>query len=91
MLANLATKSAVDGAGLRIITPLMYLTKAETIKLGVQLGVDYSMTVTCYKADHEGRACGECDSCILRKEGFKEAGIVDPTRYYSLESENLLI
>ena len=81
-LANLATKAAVeDGLSLSITAPLIDLTKAEIVKLGSGLGVDYSQTVSCYEADDEGRACGACDSCILRRRGFDEAGIADPTRY----------
>jgi 7-cyano-7-deazaguanine synthase len=80
-LANLATKSAIEGHPIRINTPLIYLSKAETIQLGNKLNVDYSMTVTCYQADSQGHACGYCDSCILRKKGFEKAGLQDPTRY----------
>lgn len=80
-LANLATKRAVEGQSIQIITPLIDLTKAETVKLGSQLGVDYSMTVSCYQADEQGAACGKCDSCRLRKKGFDEAGLKDPTKY----------
>lgn len=80
-LAVLATKAGVEGHPIRIQTPLIYLSKAETIKKGLELGVDYSLTVSCYQADSEGRACGRCDSCTLRKKGFQEAGIPDPTRY----------
>lgn len=81
-MANLATKFAVEGQHLNIHTPLIHLSKAETIKKGVALGVDYSMTVTCYQADQHGSACGRCDSCMLRKHGFEEAGVGDNTRYY---------
>lgn len=80
-VANLATKAAVEGHPLAIKTPLMHLSKAETIQLGIKLGVDYSQTVSCYQADNDGRACGRCDSCVLRKKGFSNAGIEDPTRY----------
>jgi len=80
-LANLATKAAVEGHPIRIATPLIYLNKAQTIQLGDKLNVDYSITVTCYQADHQGRACGYCDSCMLRKKGFEKAGLQDPTRY----------
>lgn len=80
-MANLATKAAVEGRALILEAPLIYLSKAETIKLGVKLGVDYSMTVTCYQADEQGRACGRCDSCTYRKKGFTEAEIPDPTLY----------
>ncbi|WP_227430043.1 7-cyano-7-deazaguanine synthase QueC [Psychrobacter sp. I-STPA6b] len=80
-LANLATKAGVTGHHLHVQTPLQTLSKAQTIELGISLGVDYSQTISCYKADDKGRACGVCDSCTLRKQGFKEAGIADPTRY----------
>jgi len=81
LLARLATKAGVEGGEITIHTPLIDLTKAEIIRQGVKLGVDYSMTVSCYQADREGRACGVCESCRIRKEGFKTAGIPDPTRY----------
>lgn len=81
-LANVATKMGVEGQPITIETPLIQLTKAQTIQLGHSLGVDYSQTISCYSADDKGRACGRCDSCILRKQGFIEAGIPDPTPYY---------
>lgn len=80
-LANVATKAGVEGRPLRIETPLIQLSKAEIVRAGVALGVDYAETVSCYQADDEGRACGRCDSCALRREGFAAAGIADPTRY----------
>lgn len=80
-MANLATKSAVEGQDITIHTPLIKLTKAEIIKLGLAHGVDYSMTVSCYSANSNGEACGRCDSCQLRKKGFEEAGVEDPTHY----------
>ena len=80
-MANLATKAGVTGSHLTIATPLLYLSKADIIKLGVSLGVDYSLTVSCYQADSDGRACGKCDSCYLRQQGFLQAEIDDPTRY----------
>lgn len=80
-MANLATRAGVEGAQLRVHAPLQYLSKAEIIQRGIQLGVDYAQTVSCYQADLEGRACGRCDSCRLRREGFLNAGIPDPTRY----------
>ena len=80
-LANLATKAAVEGAKLNIHAPLISLTKAEIIRRGSALGVDYGTTISCYKADAQGRACGVCDSCRLRKEGFAAAGLSDPTPY----------
>ncbi len=80
-MANLATKVGVEGNRLTIHTPLINMTKAQIIQQGIKLGVDYSMTVSCYAADHQGRACGMCDSCQLRKKGFADAGVEDPTRY----------
>ena len=80
-MARLATKAAVEGAGMTIHTPLIDLTKAEIIRAGSELGVDYSLTVSCYQADGDGRACGACDSCLIRKAGFAAAGVPDPTRY----------
>lgn len=81
-LANLATRVAVvDGKRFHIHAPLQYLSKADIIRTGVALGVDYSTTVTCYQADEDGRACGHCDACLLRRKGFSEAGVPDPTRY----------
>jgi len=82
-VANLATKAAVEGRiTFRIATPLMDLTKAQIIQRGTALGVDYSLTVSCYQADEEGRACRRCDACRLRSEGFRAAGLPDPTRYF---------
>jgi 7-cyano-7-deazaguanine synthase len=80
-MANLATKSAVEGKTITIHAPLIDLTKSEIIALGTSLGVDYGLTVSCYEADAHGRACGECDSCRLRRAGFEGAGIQDPTTY----------
>lgn len=80
-MANLATKAGVEGHPLRIHTPLIDLSKADIIRQGQALGVDYSLTVSCYQADSDGRACGRCDSCYLRREGFIAAGVADPTRY----------
>jgi 7-cyano-7-deazaguanine synthase len=80
-MATLATKEGVAGRPIKIITPLLYLSKAETIKLGMSLGVNYQTTCTCYRPDEAGRACGCCDSCVLRRQGFTEAGVVDPTIY----------
>ena len=80
-MANLATKAAVEGQPLTLETPLMHLTKAEIIRLGMDLGVDYALTVSCYQADMEGHACSRCDSCRLRRKGFDDAGVTDPTRY----------
>lgn len=80
-MANLATKSAVEGHKITIHAPLIAMTKAQIIALGTQLGVDYGMTVSCYQADSQGRACGKCDSCRLRREGFSVAGLQDPTHY----------
>jgi 7-cyano-7-deazaguanine synthase len=82
-MANLATKAGVVGNRLDIHTPLIDLSKADIIRQGAALGVDYAMTVSCYQADDEGRACGVCDSCRIRAAGFKTAGMADPTRYKS--------
>jgi len=80
-MARLATKAGVEGGEMTVHTPMIDLTKAEIIQRGAELGVDYAMTVSCYQADGEGRACGVCDSCRIRKEGFSAAGVPDPTRY----------
>ena len=80
-LANLATKAGVEGAGFRVHAPLMRMTKADIVREGLRLGVDFSATVSCYRADADGRACGRCDACRLRAEGFAAAGVADPTRY----------
>ena len=80
-MANLATKAAVEGARLRIHAPLMALSKADIIRRGAALGVDYALTVSCYQADATGAACGLCDACRLRRAGFDAAGLPDPTRY----------
>lgn len=80
-MANLATKAAVEGNKLSIHTPLIDLSKREIINTGIKLGVDYGLTVSCYQADSEGRACGKCDSCYLRKQGFIALDVEDPTRY----------
>lgn len=80
-MANLATKMGVEGALITLYTPLIDLTKADIIREGMRLGVDYARTVTCYAADSEGQACGECDACRLRRKGFEDAGIADNTRY----------
>ncbi|WP_273819281.1 MULTISPECIES: 7-cyano-7-deazaguanine synthase QueC [Pseudomonas] len=81
-LANLATKAGVEGDGFRIQAPLQNLSKADIVREGVRLGVDYSLTVSCYQADANGFACGKCDSCRLRAEGFAAAAIDDPTKYF---------
>jgi len=81
-MANLATKAGVEGKQLRIHTPLIDRSKAEIIRMGSALGVDYGLTVSCYQANAEGEACGHCDSCLLRKKGFEEVGMSDPTRYF---------
>ncbi len=80
-LANLATRAGVEGRGVRIATPLLTLSKAEIVRAGSVLGVDYGLTVSCYQADDDGRACGRCEACRLRREGFEAAGLPDPTRY----------
>ena len=81
-MANLATKSGVEGTQLTIRTPLIDLSKAEIIQQGSKLNVDYALTVSCYQADSDGKACSVCDSCRFRKEGFENAGISDPTYYF---------
>jgi len=83
-LAALATRAGVEGRPCRIHTPLIGWTKAEIILEGTRLGVEYGQTVSCYQADAEGRACGRCDACRLRRAGFAAAGIPDPTRYQGL-------
>ncbi len=80
-LANLATKRAVEGSPISVRSPIVHLSKADIVRRGRDLGVDFALTVSCYDADAEGRACGRCDSCRLRREGFAAAGIPDPTRY----------
>ena len=80
-LANLATKRAVEGAPIRIHAPIVRLSKAEIVRKGRELGVDFALTVSCYNADSQGRACNACDACRFRREGFEAAGIPDPTRY----------
>jgi 7-cyano-7-deazaguanine synthase len=80
-LANLATRAAVEGRPMRIHAPLIELNKAEIIRRGMALGVDYAITLSCYQPDESGRACGRCDSCRLRRAGFEKAGMPDPTRY----------
>jgi len=82
-MANLATKIGVKGISqIKIKTPLIFMSKAQIIKKGIELGVNYSLTNSCYDPNPEGGACGQCDSCILRKKGFKEAGVKDPTKYF---------
>ena len=83
-LANLATRAAVEGSPLRLHTPIIHLSKAEIIRRGLALGVDYALTVSCYQADEAGTACGVCDSCRLRRAGFEQAGVADPTRYKNI-------
>jgi 7-cyano-7-deazaguanine synthase len=80
-LANLATRAGVEGTPFRINAPLIAMSKAEIIQAGMQLGVDYALTLSCYAADSDGRACGRCDSCRLRAAGFAQAGVPDPTHY----------
>ena len=80
-MARLATRAGVEGVELVIHTPIIHMSKADIVREGTRLGVDYALTVSCYQADIEGRACGVCDSCRLRKHGFVEAGLADPTRY----------
>lgn len=82
-VAMLATKVGVEqGQGFKIHTPLLHMSKAQIIQEGISLGIDYSQTISCYRADEHGRACGRCDSCTFRKKGFNEAGVEDPTKYY---------
>ncbi|HEX7815272.1 7-cyano-7-deazaguanine synthase QueC [Dyella sp.] len=81
VLANIATKAGVEGAGIRIHAPLMKMSKADIAREGARLGIDFSQTVSCYQADSAGRACGHCDACRLRAQGFRDAGLPDPTRY----------
>lgn len=80
-LANVATRAGVEGTRFTIHAPLLTWSKAEIIRVGMELGVDYGLTVTCYSADADGKACGVCDACRLRRQGFEEAGVADPTRY----------
>ena len=80
-MARLATKAAVEGQSLNVLAPLLRMSKAEIVREGLRLGVDYALTVSCYQADGEGRACGRCDACRLRRQGFEAAGVTDPTRY----------
>ena len=80
-MANLATRAGVEGTRLTIHTPLIDMSKADIIRTGDRLGLDYSLTVSCYQATQEGLACGVCDSCLLRKQGFEQLGLADPTRY----------
>ena len=80
-LANLATKAGVEGTRLRIQAPLMHINKGDIVREGLRLGVDFAATVSCYRADADGRACGHCDACRLRAQGFVDAGVADPTRY----------
>ena len=81
-LARLATKAGVEGAQFQVHAPLLSMNKADIIRAGVRLGIDYGLTVSCYQPDEAGRACGRCDSCRLRRQGFVSAGIPDPTRYH---------
>ncbi len=80
-MANLATRAGVEGEPFRLQAPLIHLSKAEIVRTGIGLGIDYGLTVSCYAADAQGRACGRCDACRLRATGFAQAGVVDPTRY----------
>lgn len=80
-LARLATKAGVEGQSLEVLTPLLRWSKSEIVREGLRFGVDFGLTVSCYQADEQGRACGRCDSCRLRRAGFESAGVADPTRY----------
>ena len=82
-LANFATRSGVEGGEIKIHAPLIDMKKSEIIALGLDLGIDFSATVSCYQANHAGEACGHCDSCRIRRKGFEEIGIADPTRYFN--------
>lgn len=84
-LADLATKGGIEGSQFQIHTPLINLSKAQTVELGLSLGVNYGYTISCYQTNEQGEACGICDSCTFRKKGFKEAGIIDPTRYHETQ------
>jgi 7-cyano-7-deazaguanine synthase len=84
-MANLATRRAVEGAPLRIEAPIVHMGKADIVRTGHELGVDFALTVSCYNADEQGMACGECDACRLRREGFGKAGLADPTRYRTVK------
>jgi 7-cyano-7-deazaguanine synthase len=88
-MANLATRAAVEGKPLRLHAPLLHMSKAEIIRQGARLGVDFSLTVSCYQADQDGRACGLCDSCRLRRAGFEEAAIADVTRYRKQDQQQM--
>ncbi len=83
-MANLATRAGVEGAAIKIHTPLIHLSKAMIIQRGMDLGIDYAVTISCYDPDEQGRACGHCDACYLRREGFRQAGFSDPTRYVTI-------
>ncbi len=87
-MANLATKAAVEGQRLTIHTPIIALTKADIIRKGIALGVDYALTVSCYQATDDGLACGQCDACRLRRAGFEQSGVSDPTRYAAQAKKN---
>jgi len=86
-LAALATKAGVEGHGFRVHAPLMRMSKADIVREGLRLGIDFSRTVSCYQADSEGRACGRCDACRLRAEGFSSAAVPDPTRYLPVHAK----
>ncbi|GIZ11485.1 7-cyano-7-deazaguanine synthase QueC [Pseudomonas sp. NCCP-436] len=90
-MANLATRAGIEGQGFTIRAPLQYMSKGEIIRTGMRLGVDYALTVSCYQADADGRACGRCDSCRLRAMGFAAAGVADVTRYFYKKSRKVLI
>ncbi len=80
-MANLGTRSGIEGARIIVNAPLIHMTKAQIIQEGIRLGVDYSLTLSCYDPDNQGRACGECDSCLIRRRGFEDARVADPTIY----------
>ncbi|MEA1981571.1 MAG: 7-cyano-7-deazaguanine synthase QueC [candidate division Zixibacteria bacterium] len=87
-MANLATKATVEGSQINISAPLLNMSKSEIIQKGQKLGLDYSLTISCYDPPENGQACGNCESCLLRQKGFKEAGIEDPTNYFNTPEKN---
>ncbi len=89
-LANVATKAGVEGDSFKIEAPLLHLSKAQIIQQGVRLGIDYRSTISCYQADEQGRACGQCDSCRLRHQGFVDAGLADQTLYQDAFTQSLM-
>jgi 7-cyano-7-deazaguanine synthase len=80
-VARLGTRAGVEGQGIRLVAPLVHMNKADIVRAGAALGLDFSLTHSCYDPRPSGRACGACDSCLLRRRGFEQAGVADPTRY----------